>query len=253
MRTPRRATPALLGLLIAAAPAAASPAGAWALFRQSFDVFTVLLALGSVTAVAVIARCAMDLRAARLAPARSLRRIEAYLDEGRPDELGELAATDGTLPARVVAAAAAQRRRGRAAMREAAELTAAEECARRFRLIEPLNVIGNLGPLVGLAGTVWGMILAFTSLGNTGGQAGPADLSLGISKALFHTLLGLCLAIPCLLAFGHYRLVVDRLCNRAVALAWALVERIPALEDEPVLRAGSERFPPPGTPLRAQS
>ena len=40
---------------------------------------------------------------------------------------------------------------------------------------------------------VWGMILAFTSLGATAGQAGPAELSEGISKALFHTLLGLCL------------------------------------------------------------
>ena len=62
----------------------------------------------------------------------------------------------------------------------------------------------------------WGMIIAFTSLGAADGQAGPADLSLGISKALFHTLLGLVLAIPCLLTFGIYRGIVDRICTRAM-------------------------------------
>jgi biopolymer transport protein ExbB len=93
-------------------------------------------------------------------------------------------------------------------------------------MIEPLNVIGNLGPLIGLAGTVWGMILAFNSLGETAGQAGPTDLSLGISKALFHTLLGLCLAIPCLLTFGLYRSVVDRHCTRGVAIASDVIDRL---------------------------
>jgi biopolymer transport protein ExbB len=115
-------------------------------------------------------------------------------------------------------------------MREAAELAASEESARWFRKIDMLSVIGNLGPLVGLAGTVWGMILAFTSLGETGGQAGPAQLSLGISKALFHTLLGLCLAIPCLLAYGWYRGVVDRLCTRAIVSASEVIEALPATE-----------------------
>jgi biopolymer transport protein ExbB len=89
-------------------------------------------------------------------------------------------------------------------------------------------VIGNLGPLIGLAGTVWGMILAFTTLGESGGQAGPTDLSLGISKALFHTLLGLCLAIPCLLAYGIYRGIIDRHCTRAMIVAAKTIEACPA-------------------------
>jgi biopolymer transport protein ExbB len=116
------------------------------------------------------------------------------------------------------------------AMREAAELAASEESARWFRKIDVLNVIGNLGPLIGLAGTVYGMILAFTSLGEAGGQAGPGDLSLGISKALFHTLLGLCLAIPCLLVYGLYRGRVDRLCTRGIVAASEIVELIPVRE-----------------------
>ena len=83
----------------------------------------------------------------------------------------------------------------------------------------------------GLAGTVWGMILAFTSLGESGGQAGPSDLSLGISKALFHTLLGLTLAIPCLFVFGFYRSIVDRICTRGMVVCSQLIEALPADDD----------------------
>src|SRR5205823_56713 len=77
----------------------------------------------------------------------------------------------------------------------------------------------------------WGMILAFTSLGESGGQAGPSDLSMGISKALFHTLLGLTLAIPCLLVFGFYRSIVDRICTRGMLICAQLIELLPSEDD----------------------
>ena len=109
---------------------------------------------------------------------------------------------------------------------------------------EPLSLIGNLGPLVGLAGTVWGMILAFTSLGETGGQAGPTELSEGISKALFHTLLGLVLAVPCLLAFGYFRAKIDTICTDAIARTARIVGHIPAGADCPeALEPGKDASP----------
>lgn len=214
-------------LIAARAEAADAPAsGLWSLFRQSFDVFTVLLVLGSVVAVAVIISCAIDIRAAKILPRRSLATIDDLARGRRWDDLREFAATDTSFVGRVLDAAFTAGGTHQS-IHEAAELAASEESARWFRKIELLNIIGNLGPLIGLAGTVWGMILAFTSLGETGGQAGPSDLSLGISKALFHTLLGLCLAIPCLLFFGLYRSKVDRLCTRGMVLCGRLVERIP--------------------------
>lgn len=222
--------PAPSSVAAAASSAGGSPriGGLWALFVQSFDVFTVLLVLGSVACVAVIISCAIELRAGRLIPERSVNRLEDLAAAGRWEDLRGAAAADGTLVARIVEPALAQAHRGPQATREAAELAAAEETARVFRSIEILNIIGNLGPLVGLAGTVWGMILAFTSLGESAGRAGPADLSLGISKALFHTLLGLCLAIPALLAFGLFRARADRICTRGVVVASRIVEQVAA-------------------------
>jgi len=197
--------------------------GLWALFSQSFDAFTVALIAGSIVGIALIVRCAMEVREKRVLPEAVVSNFKDLAERGRLGELRDDASGDRTFLGRTVSAALAAPVGGR---REAAELVASEQCARLFRAIEPLNVIGNLGPLVGLAGTVWGMILAFTSLGETGGQAGAADLSLGISKALFHTLLGLLLAIPCLLAYGLFRGMVDRVCNRGMILAGEIVDRI---------------------------
>ncbi len=201
------------------------------MFVQSFDVFTVLLLLGSVVGVALVFVCILEVRERNIAPRDGINRMLDLAKAGRWEDLYIACRDETNLTARVVGAAMGMRSRGRQAMREAAELAASEESARWFRKIDLLNIIGNLGPLVGLAGTVWGMILAFTSLGDSGGQAGPADLSLGISKALFHTLLGLVLAIPCLLAYGIYRGIVDRLCTRGTVAASEIVEQIPATQE----------------------
>ncbi|MDX2017348.1 MAG: MotA/TolQ/ExbB proton channel family protein, partial [Planctomycetota bacterium] len=160
----------------AAASAPARAGGVWELFIQSFDVFTILLVLGSVAAVAVILAAVVRVREGVILPEASVAKIQDLARTGRHDELRDAINRDDSFVSRVLQAAML-RKGSREAMREAGELAAAEEAARWFRMIEPLNVIGNLGPLVGLAGTVWGMILAFNSLGETAGQAGPTDLS----------------------------------------------------------------------------
>lgn len=217
------------GLALAAQSVGGS-ASIWGLFRASFDVFTVLLLLGSFVAVTIIVRAVLDLRESRVNPPASEQRLRELLEAGRLGEARAFADEDGAVVSRVLAAAMRESGLGRDAAREAAELQAGLEVSRLLSRIEPLNVIGNLGPLVGLAGTVWGMILAFVTLNETAGQAGPAALSLGIAKALFHTLLGLLLAIPCLLVFGLYRGRVDRLATRSTADAARLLERLHTAE-----------------------
>jgi len=205
----------------------------WRLFAQSFDVFTVILVLGSMYASAVIVRCAIDIREQNIFPEAPASRARKLVDQQRWGELRQFVQTQSGYLGSALAGALDDAHRGRSIMDDAAELSASQETASWFRRAEPLSLIGNLGPLVGLAGTVWGMILAFTSLGETGGQAGPAELSEGISKALFHTLLGLMLAIPCLLAFGYFRSKIDRICTQAITDTARMVGRIPAGSDCP--------------------
>lgn len=214
-------------LLLLAQDAAAGGVSLRDLFVQSLDLFTVLLVLGSVVAVTVIIRCMLEIRAANIVPPESERALRRLIGDRKWTELAAFAQRDASFPARAIHAALAAPPDDRQAAREAAELAAGEESARWFRKLEPLNVIGNLGPLLGLAGTVWGMIIAFSALGQTGGQASPAALSAGIAKALFHTLLGLMLAVPALTVFGFYRVRVDRLCTRAMILSAELVDLLP--------------------------
>jgi len=203
----------------------------WDLFAKSFDMFSVVLIAGSIYAVAMIVRTAMDVRASTILPDESVKKARELVGMGSVDDIRAWAKKDGSFLSPVLLAAIDRLGGPREEMREAAELVASEECARWFRKIEVLNLIGNIAPLVGLAGTVWGMIIAFSSLGATGGQAGPAELSDGIAKALFHTLLGLCLAIPCLGVVGAYRSIVDRTCTRAMIICAELVDALQAESD----------------------
>jgi biopolymer transport protein ExbB len=134
-------------------------------------------------------------------------------------------------------------------MKEAMETAVGEQTADQFRKIEYLNIIGNLGPLLGLLGTVIGMIDAFLALNASGGNASPATLAFGISKALVHTMLGLLLAVPCLAAFGFLRTIVDKHTVRASLIAEELLLMIKPAEARPAatsaIRPGAVPQPAP--------
>jgi biopolymer transport protein ExbB len=205
----------------------------WDLFKQSFDVFTILLLICSLAAWTIILKSMFEIRESSILRADAEQSIRQLGGAGRWDQVEEYVARDKAFVSRVMKAALNKSRNSSGSVREAAELAASEECARLFRSIEPLNVIGNLGPLLGLSGTVYGMVIAFAALGQAGGQASPATLSLGISKALFHTLLGLLVAVPALAVFGFYRTRIDRVCNRAMQLSSELVDLMPATRTSP--------------------
>ncbi len=67
-----------------------------------------------------------------------------------------------------------------------------------------LNIIAQTAPLLGLLGTITGLIRAFIEIQNLQGQVNPSDLAGGIWEALITTAFGLCIAIPALIAYLHY-------------------------------------------------
>jgi biopolymer transport protein ExbB len=136
-------------------------------------------------------------------------------------------------------------------MKEAMETAIGEQTAEKFRSIEYLNIIGNLGPLLGLTGTVLGMIEAFNDMQNKGKDgADPASLAGGISRALAHTFLGLFLAIPCLACFGILRTIVDRLTVRSALVCEELLLMVKPQEAKPAGPPAGPGGPPraPGMP-----
>jgi len=221
-----------VGMLTLGQTESLGDASVWSLFRDSFDVFSVVLLVGSMIAVSLIVRLVMDARGAVIAPEGIVNSLSKKLDSGNEDSFLAAASDESGIVGSACVAAFNARKNGSAAMREAAEIAASNACSRWTRTLDLLRVIGEIGPLVGLAGTVWGMILAFVRLGQAGGTAGPTDLSLGISKALFHTLLGLMLAVPCLLIYGWYRSIIEKHCNRAFEQAGGLVDRLASMDED---------------------
>lgn len=220
----------------AAGAAAATPAAPAAgdgkislmsLFKESFDFFTVLLIIGSLAGWTIIFMVVLEVRATNICPEEAEKSIISCIKGQRWGDLRQFTQDDDALVSKALRAAINVPIDDKDAVRDAAEMAASEEAARWFRKVEPLNVLGNLGPLLGLAGTVWGMILAFAALQSSQGQASPATLSGGIAKALFHTLLGLLLAVPCLTIYGFYRAYIDKLCTRAMVVAGEMVELLP--------------------------
>ena len=129
------------------------------------------------------------------------------------------------------------------------ETALGEQTAETFRSIEYLNIIGNLGPLLGLLGTVMGMVQAFDQMNQSKGNASPGQLAGGISTALTHTFLGLALAVPCLAAFGVLRTIIDRLTVRGALVCEELLLMVKP-QDKPVPAAPGRGpgAPVPGVP-----
>ena len=84
-----------------------------------------------------------------------------------------------------------------------------QQSSRLIRKVEYLSVIGNIAPMVGLLGTVTGMIFAFQQVATTRGAAGAGDLAEGIYQALVTTVGGLLVAIPSLAIYAVCRNRVD--------------------------------------------
>ncbi|HAN98273.1 MAG TPA: MotA/TolQ/ExbB proton channel family protein [Planctomycetaceae bacterium] len=110
---------------------------------------------------------------------------------------------------------------GFAEYKTAVEEAGEDVTGRLYRKTEVLNVIGQIAPMLGLTGTVLGMISAFMMIAEKQGMAKPEELAGGIGEALITTLLGLMVAIPSLVALSYFRNKIDSL----VAEAGKRVER----------------------------
>jgi biopolymer transport protein ExbB len=105
------------------------------------------------------------------------------------------------------------------AVEKAMEDATAEQAARLLRKIEYFSVIGNLAPMMGLLGTVVGMVFAFREVADTQGAARAAELASGIYQALVTTVAGLLIAIPSLALFAVFRNRVDQFVAEAAYAA----------------------------------
>lgn len=193
----------------------------------------------SVVATAIVLERAWTLRRARIMPPHLLTRIwkwhrENLLTNARIDEIRE-----GSPLGRILAAALVNRKHSREVMKEAITDTGRHVVADLERFLNTLGTIAAISPLLGLLGTVFGMIDIFGVIMKAGnGNAGL--LAGGISVALITTAAGLCVAIPALMFHRYFNGRVDQLAIDMEELALRLVEVINGDREEI-----EDRAPPP--------
>ena len=173
----------------------------------------------SLTAAYLVFEQVIALRRSEIAPESVGEEVRQMVIAGRVSEADQVCRGHPCFLSFVLLHALAEVEGGWTAVEKALEDATAEQAARLMRRIEYLSVIGNIAPMLGLLGTVIGMILAFQQVASTQGTAGAADLADGIYHALVTTVAGLVVAIPSLGAFAVFRNRVDQLVAEAAYLA----------------------------------
>ena len=167
------------------------------------------LLVASVISLALIIERAISLRRSVIVPAGFLEKLVAELrHSGVSDDLVKRVQVHSPL-GRVLAAGLRNVRATREVMKEAIEEAGRAVAHDLERFLTTLGTIATVSPLMGLFGTVIGMIELFGAQNPTGGGTDPQQLAHGISVALYNTGFGLMIAIPSLIAHRHYRAQVD--------------------------------------------
>lgn len=212
--------------------------------------YTIMLL--SIVAVALVAEHVWTIREPLLVPHGLANDVHASLQAGNLRQAAAQCQAQPSLLAAVLGAGLAEAEFGWSAVEKAAEDALAEQSARLLRKLEYLNVIGNIAPMLGLLGTVIGMVLAFRQVALSQGTAQAADLAAGIYLALVTTVQGLVVAIPALAAFAILRNRVDHLVAEAAGLAThalAALKRSAAKgPPAPPSAAAAKRVAPPPSP-----
>jgi len=182
------------------------------------------LLLASVIAVALIIERLVALRRVKVAPAGLLQRVLAeFQQKGVSD--AQLAELEKQSPlGRILAAGLRNAKSSREVMKESIEEAGRAVTHDLERYLTTLGTIASISPLMGLFGTVVGMIEIFGSQSPTG--ANPQQLAHGISIALYNTGFGLVIAIPAMIFWRHFRALVDSLVIDMEMQAIRLVEVI---------------------------
>lgn len=213
---------------------------------KSLDIFgSVLLwilVLLSVASFGMIGMLALTNQRKAYVPAGVVDKVKILLTSGRFREALELTAVDQSFFSTVLNAALREGSHGYSAVIRMLEQSADELATVRLRRVEYLNILAQVSPMIGLFGTVWGMILAFRAIVLAGGNADPVMLAGGIGTALTTTFWGLLIAIPALSAYAIIRNRIDEFTTDATRVAEEMLN-----EFRPKEKSGQRTANPPHT------
>jgi biopolymer transport protein ExbB len=192
-----------------AAPAKAEEGLFWHIIKSAGPIFGPLLLFLSVALVALIVMLALDLRLSVAIPPQFVEQFTETVNRRQFKEAFELARNDPSFLAKVLTGGMSRLQYGLEDARDAALNMVESLKSSKEQLNNYTAVISSLGPLVGLVGTVFGMILAFKALAQS--KLEQAKLADAISHALVITMLGIAIAVPGLFFNAFFRNRITRI------------------------------------------
>jgi biopolymer transport protein ExbB len=166
--------------------------------------------LCSVLALAIVGERFWSLQTRRITPPNLVAQVWQWHQNGSLDEARIEALAKSSPLGRVLAAGLVNRNHPREIMKEAIEDVGRQVVHELERYLNTLGTIASVTPLLGLLGTVIGMIKVFAAI-TTHGVGNPGVLAGGISEALITTAAGLSVAIPSLIFYRYFRGKIDEL------------------------------------------
>jgi biopolymer transport protein ExbB len=222
-----------LGFFASSAFAQAQPAPSSGGGTSFFDVYVKgggvigwIIILLSISSIALIIEHFVTIQRDKLVPPEIVVQLEEMIEQEQYEEALNICDATKNYVTSVVGAALARIQDGWEAMSVAAESAAEEENLKLTHKVGWLSLIGNVAPMMGLFGTVVGMVVAFTEIANSTEQPSPQQLAGGIYTALVTTVWGLIVAIPALSFYFVFKNKVQRLAFELSAVSGELIERL---------------------------
>jgi biopolymer transport protein ExbB len=184
--------------------------------------------LASIIAAAIFLERLWTLQQRRVLPAELTDKVWKWVEQRQIQDKHILALQQNSPLGKILAAGLANRHRDRSIIKEAIEDTGRHVVHELERFIGMLGTIASISPLLGLLGTVVGMIRTFNAI-QTQGVGDPAALGGGIAEALITTAAGLTVAIPSLLAYKYLRGRVETL---VVQMEKESIKLVQAMEEK---------------------
>jgi biopolymer transport protein ExbB len=226
-----KATPMLvtgLGLVAAAGPALAQQTTDVTSLKDVLEgsgLVGLVIILLSIVALAMVIENLITIKREKLAPPELIDEIQALFDEEQFQEAMELCENEKTYFTKVVGAGIAKIGHPFEVIEQSLVEMGDQEAIKLHQKIGWLPVIASSAPMLGLLGTVTGMVKSFNVIAASQGQASPADLASGISQALLTTMEGLIVAIPVTAVFAFLRNRLIRTIIETGAIVEDLFER----------------------------
>jgi len=196
----------------AAAEAAAEDSGKQGFFYivASGGFLSIILWLSllgaSIAGVALIVDSFITIREAKIAPEELVEQVREAMEQGDVYKALQNCEENPTPLSNILSSGFSNVQEGFEAIQDSVGVAADMESERLLQRVNYLNVVGNLAPMLGLLGTVQGMIFAFATLASMSQGAGQqAALAMNISQALYTTAAGLCIAVPAVAFFFYFK------------------------------------------------